>query len=190
MEKPALRRRYCDLREALPAEELEAASRDVCQRLAEWPPLCDARVVLSYLAFRGEIDLSRLFEQLARIRWLVPRIAAHRLVLHPYDPTRLVRHRFGMWEPDPALPTVDPATVDIVLVPGVAFDRRGGRLGFGGGYYDRLLPLTRGLRVGVTHTACLVDEIPCREHDQRMDWVVTPHELVRAATEECADPPS
>jgi 5-formyltetrahydrofolate cyclo-ligase len=74
---------------------------------------------------------------------------------------------------------VDPATLDLVLVPGVAFDRRGGRLGFGGGYYDRFLPTTPALRVGVTYDECLCDALPCGEHDQRMDWVLTPTQEIR-----------
>jgi 5-formyltetrahydrofolate cyclo-ligase len=83
-----------------------------------------------------------------------------------------------MLEPAPYLATVSPEIIDVVLVPGVAFDRRGGRLGFGGGYYDRFLPLTHALRVGVSQTACLVDQLPCDPHDARMDWVVTPTEMV------------
>jgi 5-formyltetrahydrofolate cyclo-ligase len=79
-----------------------------------------------------------------------------------------------MLEPAADLPAVDPRTVDVVLTPGVAFDRHGGRLGFGGGFYDSLLPTTPALRVGVVHDCCLVDELPCDENDQRVDWIVTP----------------
>jgi 5-formyltetrahydrofolate cyclo-ligase len=99
--------------------------------------------------------------------------------IHRYDPDRLVRHRFGMLEPDPDLPEIGPGEIDIVLVPGVAFDWRGGRMGFGGGYYDRFLPTTPALRVGVTYDSCLVDTLPCAEHDQPMDWIVTPDGLFR-----------
>jgi len=87
-----------------------------------------------------------------------------------------------MLEPAADLPVIDPATLDVVLVPGVAFDRQGGRLGFGGGYYDRLLPTTPALRIGVTYDECLCDALPCGEHDQRMDWIVTPTELFPIST--------
>jgi 5-formyltetrahydrofolate cyclo-ligase len=59
----------------------------------------------------------------------------------------------------------------------VAFDRQGGRLGFGGGYYDRFLPTTPALRVGVTHDKCLAGVLPCGEHDQCVDWIATPTDL-------------
>jgi len=177
MNKSELRRHFCSLREGLPAEEVTTASVALCQRLAAWPVLQEAKTILTYLAFRNEPDLSFLFDLLPQVCWTAPRIEEQRLILHPYDPTRLVRHRFGMLEPAADLLVVDPTTLDLILVPGVAFDRRGGRLGFGGGYYDRFLPTTPALRVGVTYDLCLTDELPCSEHDQRMEWIVTPGEL-------------
>lgn len=173
-DKRRLRREFCHLRECLPLGEVTAASEAICGHLAAWPRLRAAQVVMAYLAFRNEPDLSPLFRRLPHIHWVLPRIEGDRLVVHPYDPDRLARHPYGMLEPAADLPVVDPARLEIVLVPGVAFDRRGGRLGFGGGFYDRFLPTTPALRVGVTYDACLVDELPCTESDQRMDWVVTP----------------
>ncbi|HIP86908.1 MAG TPA: 5-formyltetrahydrofolate cyclo-ligase [Anaerolineales bacterium] len=179
MDKVALRRRCLQARESLSPEEVAAASAAICERLAGWDLLRQARTVMTYMAFRNEPDLSALFSLLPSVRWVLPRIEGRRLILHPYDPGRLVRHPFGMLEPDPTLPVVDPGALDVVLVPGVAFDPQGGRLGFGGGYYDRFLPTTPALRVGVAFDACLIDALPCTEWDQRMDWVVTPTRLIR-----------
>ena len=113
---------------------------------------------MAYLAFRSEIDLGSLFDALPGIRWVVPRVTGKRMVAHVYDPNRLVRHRFGMLEPAPELLSVEPEEIDVILVPGVAFDRRGGRLGFGGGYYDRFLPATAALRVGI-----MTGQFPARQ---------------------------
>jgi 5-formyltetrahydrofolate cyclo-ligase len=180
MDKPGLRRRFCSLREHLPPADVASLSDTLCQRLATWEPLQQATTVLTYLAFRNEPNLGLLLELLPDVHWAVPRIEGKQLVLHPYDLTRLVRHRFGMLEPAAGLPVVDPAALDVVLVPGVAFDRRGGRLGFGGGFYDRFLPTTPALRVGVTYDECLAHVLPCAEHDQRMDWIATPNALIFA----------
>jgi 5-formyltetrahydrofolate cyclo-ligase len=145
--------------------------------------------VLSFLAFRNEIDLGHLFECWPDKNWLVPRvvdgaelIAGQKpyLMLHPFNPQRLVRHRFGMLEPESSLPTVDPGKVEVILVPGVAFDRQGGRLGFGGGFYDRLLPSTnKAIRIGVTYDKLLLNAIPMEPWDCRVEWLVTPNELIR-----------
>jgi len=189
MSKAPLRRHFCSLRESLSPAEVAAASASLCHHLAAWPPLRQARTVLTYLAFRHEPDLALLFALLPHVQWAAPRVAGQRLIVHPYDPDHLLRHPLGMLEPAAELPVMDPAELDVVLTPGVAFDRRGGRLGFGGGYYDRFLPTTPALRVGVTYDHCLADELPCSAHDQRMDWVVTPTQEIHCAPlwrDECA----
>lgn len=139
---------------------------------------------MAYLAFRNEIDLGKLFQLLPQLRWVVPRIEGKRLIAHPYDPGRLIRHQFGMLEPDPTLPVVAPEQIDIVLVPGLAFGRDGSRLGFGGGYYDRFLPTTTAHRVGIAHDVCVVGALPHESFDQRIDWIVTPTQIIA-----CVPPP-
>ena len=166
------------------------SSEAVCRHLRDWLPFEQAHVVLSFIAFRNEIDLGRLFDDWSDKRWIVPRVAdgaelgvdqRPHLVLHPYDASRLVRHRFGMLEPAPDLPRVHPREVQMVLVPGVAFDWRGGRLGFGGGYYDHLLPLAdRAITVGVTYEELVLDAVPTEPWDYRVEWLVTPAGLVKA----------
>jgi len=183
--KTALRNQFRRLRESLSAQDVTTASDMLCRRLSEWSLLQDAAVVLTYLAFRNEPDLSALFTRLAHIRWVVPRVDGRFLSLHEYHPGRLVRHRYGMWEPAADLPTVDAAQIDLVLTPGVAFDRRGGRLGFGGGFYDRLLPTTPALRVGIAYDVCLTEALPMGERDQWMDWIATPAQLIH-----CRRPPA
>lgn len=182
MDKSSLRQQFVALREGFPANKVAAASAAICQRLAVWPLLSNLQprpVILTYLAFRNELDLGLLFDLLPHVHWVVPRIVEEgNMVLHPYDPGRLTRHSFGMFEPAAGLPVVDPTTLDLVLAPGVAFDRQGGRLGFGGGYYDRLLPVTPALRVGVTYDECLTSTLPRDEYDQQMDWIVTPGALI------------
>lgn len=188
-DKAELRRRCHKIREAMSPQQVKAGSEAVCAHLSAWPPFQQTDTVLSFLAFRNEIDLGQLFELWPDKRWLVPRVVEGTglapgqkpfLELHSYIPTRLVRHRFGMLEPEPSLPTVAPSEVQLVLVPGVAFDRQGGRLGFGGGFYDRLLQLTSGATsVGVTYEELVLDAIPMEPWDCRVEWLVTPVRLTR-----------
>lgn len=188
-EKEDLRRRCHKIREGLSPEQVRINSQAVCTHLSNWPPFQRVNTVLAFLAFRNEIDLSQLFESWPDKRWLVPRVVEGNelapsqkpyLALHHYEQTRLVRHRFGMLEPELGLPSVDPVEVDVILVPGVAFDPQGGRLGFGGGFYDRLLPLAKqGMRVGVTYTELVMETIPMEPWDCRVEWLVTPDGLIR-----------
>jgi prolyl-tRNA editing enzyme YbaK/EbsC (Cys-tRNA(Pro) deacylase) len=87
----------------------------------------------------------------------------------------LVRHRFGFLEPPSGSRPVALDSVDVVLVPGRAFDRSGNRLGRGSGMYDRLLrALPQGVvRVGVTTRDAVVSELPTADHDERVDWLAT-----------------
>jgi 5-formyltetrahydrofolate cyclo-ligase len=177
------------MREGFSAKEVKASSEAVCAHLGNWPPFRRATTILGFLAFGNEIDLLPLMEHWPAKRWLVPRVVEESelapdqkpyLSLHIYNPTRLVRHRFGMLEPEPSLPRIGPEEVEVVLVPGVAFDRQGGRLGYGGGFYDRLLPLAhRSVRVGVNYEQLVLDAIPMSPWDCYMEWLVTPRGLGR-----------
>ena len=133
---------------------------------------------MAYAAARGEIALEAVMaDALLRGKALAlplctgpGRMQARRVT----DLSRLRPGRYGIPEPGPDCPELAPETIDLILVPGVAFDPRGGRVGQGGGYYDRFLPLSRALRVGVCPEFALLDRVPVRAHDQRMDAVVTP----------------
>ncbi|MFZ5821969.1 MAG: 5-formyltetrahydrofolate cyclo-ligase, partial [Chloroflexota bacterium] len=133
-------------------------------------------VLLTYLPMRGEVDLTALLTRYPGKRWLAPRILPqenYRMALHVYDPQRLARHEFGMLEPAADLPEVPPTEVQMVLTPGLAYDRRGWRLGYGGGYFDRFLQDFEGVSLGVVYAALLLDELPHGTFDVPMDWIVT-----------------
>jgi 5-formyltetrahydrofolate cyclo-ligase len=100
---------------------------------------------------------------------------ARRLTVHRADGP-LERHPLGFRQPPADAPAVDPSAVDLVLVPGLAFDRRGGRLGYGRALYDGLLPILprRAPRVAVAIDAWVVDRLPLEPHDVRVTHLVTP----------------
>jgi 5-formyltetrahydrofolate cyclo-ligase len=154
------------------------ASREICRRIREWAGFPPAGVIFTYLPIRGEVDLRPLIASSPpAIRWAIPRVLeepARNLAFHLYNPDRLIQHRYGMLEPDPALPTLAPELADLILVPGVAFTAAGIRLGYGAGYYDRLLSLP-GLAptVGACFQALLLEAIPHEPHDRRVDFLVT-----------------
>jgi 5-formyltetrahydrofolate cyclo-ligase len=174
LDKSAFRETFLGIRESMTEAMVAEGSAAVCRRLARMTLVREAETALAYVAFRNELDVSLLFDLLPDVDWVLPRVEGEKLVLHAYEPKGLIRHRYGMLEPPADSPSVGPEEVDLVLVPGVSFDRGGGRLGFGGGFYDRLLVRTPAVRVGICHDSCLAGDLPCSEHDQLMDWVVTP----------------
>lgn len=135
------------------------------------------RRVVVYMALPGEIDLSELVEQhpMAGERFAVTRTPpkGRVLSLHPIT-APMERHRFGYLQPVGGSPEVRDESVGAVLVPGLAFDRQGSRLGHGQGYYDRLLARLPSdvLRLGVTGDV-IVERLPAEPHDIPMTHLVT-----------------
>jgi 5-formyltetrahydrofolate cyclo-ligase len=131
--------------------------------------------VLAYRALPDEIRLGSLVANLSELTWLTTRVQpGTKLSLHEYS-LASVRNRWGILEPPEDSPNVPFANVDVVLVPGLLFDARGSRLGFGRGYYDRLLAMLGPdvLRIGVTREALVVDRLPIDPWDVPMTHLAT-----------------
>jgi len=180
--KQALRARILAARDALDPAQRATGAQAIASRIAELPSFDGAATVLATLPFGSEWDVRPLAQAaLDRGKSIVlPQVdaATRRLVLHRVEDLDAdVSPGFrGIPEPVPRTAIVRPADIDCVLVPGVAFDPAGRRLGYGGGYYDRLLP---HLRPGVARIAGafdlqVVDEVPVDAHDLAVDVVVTP----------------
>jgi 5-formyltetrahydrofolate cyclo-ligase len=132
------------------------------------------------MPIKGEVNLIPLLTRHPEKQWILPRIIPeedHRMVFHAYDAGRLVRHPFGMAEPTADSPIVPREALQLVLVPGLAFDRHGWRLGYGGGYFNRFLKNFSGVSIGIVIRALLLAEIPRDSLDMPMQWIVTEEEL-------------
>ena len=175
--KRALRARCRQVRDELGTDYRTQASERICRRIEQWSTFRSAKIVLTYLPMRGEVDLRLLFAQAPMIQWAIPRVVEApepHLLFHAYQPEHLVLHRLGMLEPDPAMPLVTPDQADLIIVPGLAFTRSGYRLGYGGGYYDRLLVQPgRAAMLGPCYQALLLEEIPRGPHDVPVGHLVT-----------------
>jgi 5-formyltetrahydrofolate cyclo-ligase len=181
-QKYQLRQHCKTLRKGLGAESRQRASRAICAHLAAWDIFQNTDTILTYMPMRTEVDLRPLLTDFPEKHWLLPRILPGedgRMGFHPYDPDHLVVHPFGMAEPAPHLPQVSADNIQLVLAPGLAFDRSGWRLGYGGGYYDRFLKEFGGVSVGVVFQALLLEALPHGEHDVPMQGLVTESELIK-----------
>jgi 5-formyltetrahydrofolate cyclo-ligase len=179
--KAALRKAVLERRDAANAAGRIRDSHTITQKLCALPAYRTAHVVAAYASFGSEFDTSEfLATVLADGKQLVlPRInrAERALELrHVVDmEADLVSGIWGIREPAPRCPILAPGKVEFMLVPGVAFTANGARLGYGGGFYDRLL-LSLGpgtVRVAAAFKLQIVDQLPEGPHDQRVDAIVT-----------------
>ncbi len=135
-----------------------------------------ARCVMLYWPQGAEVDVRPIFLRALKLGKLaaLPRITGPgTMEARASDPGELVPGFMGIPEPPESAQSVPPEKPDLIIVPGAAFTRDGRRLGRGGGYYDRFLPLTRGLKLALVRPEALFDDLPTEVHDVRVDEVIT-----------------
>jgi 5-formyltetrahydrofolate cyclo-ligase len=186
LSKESLRRAARERLRKLAPEARAAAGEEIARRVWTLPEMRAARVVLIYAALPGEVPTQAIAEEAWRrgVTLVYPRclpeeraLALHHVRAHH----ELSRGSYGIREPAPHCPLVRVEEIDVALIPGLAWDRQGGRLGRGAGYYDRLLahPGWRALRCGVFFAAQEMPHVTTDPWDVRMQVVVTEGEVVR-----------
>lgn len=177
-EKKRLRAHMRDVLSNLGDAALEKKSRDAAARLASLPAFYEAKTILAYKAMRHECDPDFAVREAVRAgkRVAFPVCARDnglRLFV-PHAPESFRRGAYGIMEPDANQAVeIEPLEVDFIIVPGLAFDRRGGRLGRGEGYYDRLIAKTSAVKVGFAFDVQIVEHVPKTLYDIYMDKIVT-----------------
>lgn len=181
MDKQALRKELLAKRQAMTAEQRMAYQEAILQHLIQMPELQKAHMILAYLDFRGEVESEGLITWgLAQGKTVCAPITVvkeRRLIpVKMTSPTDVQLGAYNIREPilrEGAAVEVDE--IEAVVLPGVGFDRRGGRLGYGGGYYDRFLPRLRpGVpKIAVAYELQVLSEVPREPHDCQLDALVT-----------------
>ncbi|MHB2165539.1 5-formyltetrahydrofolate cyclo-ligase [Alsobacter sp. R-9] len=184
--KAQLRREALARRDALDPASRARASAAVAERVRAWLAASPPMVVSAFWPIRSEIDPRPIIQALAAAGHptALPSVTDRGLVFRLWAPgERLVKAGFGLSEPPAGNPEIQP---ELMLVPLAAFDRRGHRIGYGAGYYDRAIGQRPGVRtIGLAFAAQEVERVPDEPHDRALDAVATEHELILpAATEE------
>jgi 5-formyltetrahydrofolate cyclo-ligase len=183
--KTEIRKRLIGLRNAQSKEEIAAKSGEIVTRLIRIEEIRKASTLMLYLNFGSEVvtdDLIRWgWEEGKRIA--VPLCRPEGRLLTPClieSFAELEEGHYGIREPKAdRLRVVPPGEIDAVLVPAVAFDRRGYRVGYGGGYYDRFLPkASRAAKIGAAFACQIVPEVPTDRYDVQVDRITTEDELI------------
>lgn len=181
--KLALRRQMRAVREALPRSACDARSAEIMKRLLALEELDRAATVLAFCSIHNEVRTRASIEAAwaAGKRVVLPRVVGEELQLHVVDSrTQLVEGAFSVPEPPEDAARIPPIEVDFALIPALALDPRGYRIGYGGGYYDKLIPrLGRACTCAVAYDFQLIAEVPELPLDVAVDIVVTDERTIR-----------
>lgn len=187
-DKATLRRSLLTHRKQMSREEWREKSDRLCTHLQTSALFQQANTILAYFSIRNEPDLSPLFH-LEGYRWGFPRCVGKDMAWHHWSPNSdhsvdvlpLQTGAFGIQEPHPHAPMVNAEEVDLILVPAVACDRQGHRLGYGGGFYDRFLsiPLWRQKpTIGIVFSDHFLPTLPIDDWDRPLHSVCTDQTIV------------
>lgn len=171
--KTEIRKKIRDLKVLMTEMDRLAAADSVFERLEHTAAFMLAENILMYHSLPDELETVRFLKKWnGKKRFFLPRVAGVNLELLPYNESNLKDGYNHIQEPSGSdvFPVED---IEMIVVPGIAFDRKGRRLGRGKGFYDRLLAGSKATKIGIGYEFQLVDEVPTESHDIPMDIVIT-----------------
>lgn len=175
--KEQVRRELLQIRKKFSPLILQARSRKVCEAILSSPEYAEAQSVMGYLAFGHEISIDRVLQdalkrnKIVAVPYVVSDTVIQAVLFAGFE--SLTKDRFGIRSVSKPIHFLEPTEIRLILVPGVGFSSDGCRLGMGRGYYDRFLPKTRALTMGITCSELLREDLPCEPYDQKMEILVT-----------------
>lgn len=181
--KKQLRQRIRERKNTLADDYCRDADLMICERLLKMPDYDHAETVFCFVGTEDEIDTQYFLEQ----AWkddkcvAVPR-CAEKGIMHAYEilsMADLESDKYGIREPKISCRLIHPEKIDFAVIPCISCDKRGYRLGHGGGYYDRYLENTVFTTVVVSREKLMLDAVPVGRYDKQLDWVVTENEIIK-----------
>ena len=159
--------------------EKASAAEEVFAQLEKTAAFMMADNILMYHSLPDELQTIKFLQKWHdRKRFFLPRVNGVNLDILPYEETRLELGSFHIEEPT-GDDVVDVDDIELMVIPAVAFDRKGYRLGRGKGFYDRLLSTSKATKIGVGYEFQLFDDLPSEPHDVAMDMVITQKTLIK-----------
>lgn len=181
LNKSQLRQAILKERQSLSQLQWQEQSKQICDRLVASSLFTEAQTILAYFSFRQEPDLTSLFLSTFNKKYAFPRCLNKSLIWHLWQPgEKLQIGKYGIKEPAQSAPMIAPQSVDLILVPAVACDQQGYRLGYGGGFYDRLLSSSELFNisaVGIVFNYAYLAQLPTDNWDIKLNYICTEHTL-------------
>lgn len=183
-EKNKVRELLVQKRRMMLAADRAESSELILQQLEKMQCFREAKTILIYYPVQNEVDVLPLVKRYKKEKMILfPVSHRHGMTVHPYAGNEMMhRGKFGI--PEPTTPAYE-GKIDLVIVPAVAFDEKGRRLGRGGGYYDRFIKKqTHATLIGVGYDFQLIEEVPVARHDQRVHRIILPSQTILVSSVE------
>lgn len=185
LEKKELRKQLLEIRGSIAIEDISEKSRIITEELLSLDEVIEAETIMIYMSFRNEVDTKGLFKELIKRG---KRVVAGRCIKSTREIIPVIVDgmesfedgNYGILEPSLDNDRVNIEDIDVVIVPGVGFDRTLNRIGFGAGYYDRFLSKLRpdSKKIAICYDEQIVSKVPTGRYDLKMDMVITDKEVI------------
>ena len=178
--KHVLRKEMAEAKKQFSTEQMRDFSHEVIQTLQLTSLFQQAHNILSYYSLNDEVDTHKVMSDYAHSKqFVLPVVKGEELLLKEFRlGQKMKKGDLGISEPEGGDEFVDFDSIDLIIVPGVAFDRKLNRLGRGKGYYDRLLSQLKSPKIGICFDFQLLESIPVEDWDIKMDMIVAQNEIV------------
>lgn len=174
MEKHEIRRKIRALKSMLLETEKELAAEAAFKHLEDTAAFLLADKILIYHSLPDELSTRKFLNKWkSKKRFFLPRVNGVNLEILPYDETRLELGSFHIEEPS-GDDVVSVSEIELMIIPGIAFDRKGNRLGRGKGFYDRLMNDTTATKIGIGYDFQIIEHVPTESHDVAVDILISP----------------
>jgi 5-formyltetrahydrofolate cyclo-ligase len=180
MMKQEWRKKIQKLRDDIPHEEKSRMDKKIFQHLTSWNVFKGSKYIFCYLSFRSEVDTMHLLEHaLAEKKTVtVPKINIHERFMKAHVISSISKNlaigEYGIQEPLSVCDEAEYEKIDLIITPGLAFTRKGERLGYGGGYYDKFLEKHSGITTcALTYDILILDFLPVKDNDRPVDYLIT-----------------
>jgi len=180
LSKEVIRKKILDSRIKIPDHGIK--SNKVCERILSWEVFKKAKIVLSYSPFKGEVDVSKINSLGNKEIYLpsVEKLNGRDEIVPRKHTGKLIKGKFGILQPPKGSQSISPELIELILVPGIAFDGQGRRIGFGFGFYDRFLKKCgNAVKAGICFEAQIADKINAAPHDVSVDFILTEKRILK-----------
>lgn len=178
--KKNLRAKIKQIRSDMSHINRHSANLKIQEKITRLPEFKQAQNILFYVNLPQEVATLEILEKFIHEKNIIlPRMEGNKLILHHVKNLQhLKKGNLKILEPITTLAVVDPSTVELAFIPGLAFDQEKNRLGYGKGFYDQLLPALKCLQIGLAYECQIVEDIPREAHDHPLNMIITENRII------------